>query len=141
MTPTNTHNGWRFATESSLDSVAHQWVPARTPAYTGARQGRLWVGRRYFNEDDADKRQQDTDKSGDKRAFRKPSVDTLKETYTLCTLSCLNQHCDSLWPIRRHQLQYPPKRLCSPRSGWNPSPLCIFLCPSFHSFQSCMALH
>ena len=39
--------------------------------------------------------------------------------------SCLNQHCPSLWPIRQHQLQYPPKRLCSLLSGWNPNPLCI----------------
>ena len=40
--------------------------------------------------------------------------------------SCSNQHCDSLKPIRQHQLQKTPKRLCPPRSGWNPSPLCIF---------------
>ena len=43
--------------------------------------------------------------------------------------SCSNQHCASLWPIRQHQLWYPPKRLCSPRSGWNPSPLCILPLP------------
>ena len=34
-----------------------------------------------------------------------------------------------LWPNRQHQLQYPPKRLSSPPSGWNPSPLCMFPLP------------
>ena len=52
---------------------------------------------------------------------------------SLCSGSCggllFNQHCASLWPIRHQQLQYPPKRLCSPRSGWNPSPLCMFPVP------------
>ena len=43
--------------------------------------------------------------------------------------SCLNQHWASSWPIRQHHLQYPPNFRCSPRSGWNPSPLCIFPLP------------
>ena len=36
----------------------------------------------------------------------------------LFVYSCCNQHCASLWSIRRHRLPYPPKRLCSPRLGW-----------------------
>ena len=50
-------------------------------------------------------------------------------------LFSLNQHCASLRPTGQLRLQFPPQRLCSPRSGWNPSPLCILPLPLiFHPF-------
>ena len=38
------HKGWRFATESRLDSVVHRWVPARTPTVHRCpnMEGRGW---------------------------------------------------------------------------------------------------
>ena len=69
------------------------------------------------------------------------SAELVLSQMSLCDVSCVrslieyccwNQHSASLWwPIRQHQFQYLLNQLCSPRSGWNPSPLCIVTLPLF----------
>ena len=63
-----------------LDSVAHQWVQAGHPRYTGARKGRSWVAHNNHHETATDKRQHGKDKPQDKRAFRRQ---VLTDTCTL----------------------------------------------------------
>ena len=65
-TPTTTPRRLALCHRVTLDSVAHRWVPARTPT---PRQGRPWGAQRDSHETTNDKRQQDTDQSQDKRAF------------------------------------------------------------------------
>ena len=46
----------------TLDSVAHRWVPARTPTVL-PEQGRPWVAHNRFHDTTTDKRQHDKDRS------------------------------------------------------------------------------
>ena len=67
-TPTNTHNkGLALCLRVTLDSVAHRWVPARTPTVHRCpkREGRGWPDKLHDKTD----RPHDKDKSQDKRAF------------------------------------------------------------------------
>ena len=58
-------------------------------------------------------------------------------------MSLRNGSCGGLlfvYSCRQHHAVYPPKRLCSPRSGWNQSPCACYLCPGFSTMFSAILL-
>ena len=69
---THTQQGLALCHRTTLDSVAHWWVPARTPT---VYQCTNWEGSGWTDANSTkttnDNRQQDTDKRQDKRVFRK----------------------------------------------------------------------
>ena len=70
-TPTTHDEGWRFAAESPWTLWHTGGSRQGHPRNTGAREGRPWVAlRKPTTKTTTDKRQQDTDQSQDKRAFR-----------------------------------------------------------------------